>query len=339
LILLVAVLVACTIMPLTRPVLKIGLVGPFQGPYRYVGYDALYSARLALREVNAAGGAGGYLVQLAAYDDQGTAEGARTAARNLAIDDQVVAVVGHYRDEATVAAREIYVEANLPLVIAGTVEGKLEEQNDWLCSLLNYLADASQDAHRGHEAMCHVQWIAAQEQEADAVFGACSEGLLLTVDARIPPVQSVDAVLLTLDPLAAGETVAALRETGWDGAVVGGPALGSPLFTQVADTANVLFASPYRWPYDDGRDADFIAAYRSLGPHTPQPGPFAVTTYQAVHTVLSAMNDASSHGEEATRRTLAKNLPAPSPPDIYVYRWVSPGTPELVKRLTAGSTE
>ena len=117
----VLLLTACAAVKLTRPVVKIGLVAPFEGRYRYVGYDAIYAARLALREANAAGGVGGYNVTLVAYDDQGTVSGALTAARNLAQDPDVVAVIGHFRDETTGAARTVYDEAGLPLVVAGTV--------------------------------------------------------------------------------------------------------------------------------------------------------------------------------------------------------------------------
>ena len=51
------------------PVVKIGLVAPFEGENRAIGYDAIYSARLAVREINAAGGIGGHRVALVALDD------------------------------------------------------------------------------------------------------------------------------------------------------------------------------------------------------------------------------------------------------------------------------
>ena len=36
-----------------RPVIKIGLVAPFEGRDRAIGYDAVYAARLAVRQANA----------------------------------------------------------------------------------------------------------------------------------------------------------------------------------------------------------------------------------------------------------------------------------------------
>lgn len=101
------------------PVVKIGLVAPFEGRDRAIGYDAIYSARLAVREINAAGGIGGHRVALVALDDRGNATLAQEAAASLVIDPGVVAVVGHYRPETTDAAAGIYTEGGLSILPAG----------------------------------------------------------------------------------------------------------------------------------------------------------------------------------------------------------------------------
>ena len=110
-------LASCAFPGSTAPVVKFGLVAPFEGRYRPVGYDALYAARLAVREQNAAGGVGGNRVELVAYDDGGDAPSAVERARQLALDPQVVAVVGHYRIETTRAAWDIYAREALPLIV------------------------------------------------------------------------------------------------------------------------------------------------------------------------------------------------------------------------------
>jgi ABC-type branched-subunit amino acid transport system substrate-binding protein len=100
----------------THPVIKFGLVAPFEGRYRPVGYDAIYAARLAVRERNAVGGVGDYRVELVAYDDGGDAQAATERARQLALDPQVVAVIGHYEIDTTRAAWDIYAREGLPLI-------------------------------------------------------------------------------------------------------------------------------------------------------------------------------------------------------------------------------
>ena len=81
------------------PVAKVALVAPFEGAQRAVGYDVIYSARLAVREINEAGGIGGYRVSLVALDDGGDPELARqllglpgAAAPQTAVKMEVTAV-------------------------------------------------------------------------------------------------------------------------------------------------------------------------------------------------------------------------------------------------------
>lgn len=104
-------------IPVTRPVVKIGLVAPFEGRYRNLGYEVIYAVRLAVREANAAGGIAGHSVELTALDDSGDPEMAAEQARKLATDPQVVAVLGHWLDATTTAAAPEYERLSLPLLV------------------------------------------------------------------------------------------------------------------------------------------------------------------------------------------------------------------------------
>ncbi|GEM_PF-1297891 len=114
LLLAIVCLSACTAS--TQPVVKIGLVAPFEGRYRPIGYEAIYAARLAIREINAQGGIHGQRIELVALDDRGEPDKAIEAARQLVLDPQVVAVIGHLRPASTDAALKIYCEAGLPVI-------------------------------------------------------------------------------------------------------------------------------------------------------------------------------------------------------------------------------
>jgi len=114
LVLIALLLAACSAS--TAPVIKIGLVAPFEGRYRSMGYEAIYAARLAIREINAKGGLNRYRIELVTLDDRGDRHMALESARKLAIDPQVVAVIGHYRPDSTDAAIETYCAQHVPLV-------------------------------------------------------------------------------------------------------------------------------------------------------------------------------------------------------------------------------
>lgn len=101
------------------PVAKIGLVAPFEGRLRDVGYDAVYAARLAVREINARAGGQGLRLELVALDDSGEVDLARQSAASLVLDPAVVAVVGHWNDETTDAARQLYADNDLVLLAMG----------------------------------------------------------------------------------------------------------------------------------------------------------------------------------------------------------------------------
>lgn len=129
---------ACGVLPAgTAPVVRFGLVAPFEGRHREIGYDLIYAARLAVREWNGRGGVGGYRVELVALDDGGSPELAVRAAESLTIDPAVVGVIGHWLDETTAAARPVYSEAGLPLI-------PVDESSDWEGALPPSFATAYQ---------------------------------------------------------------------------------------------------------------------------------------------------------------------------------------------------
>ncbi len=107
-------LTAC--LPSAPATIKIGLVAPFSGRYREIGYQAFHGARLALSEFNAAGGIRGHPVVLLALDDAGDPDTAIEQANRMLTDTAVVAVIGHWLDSGTTAAAPIYARANLPIL-------------------------------------------------------------------------------------------------------------------------------------------------------------------------------------------------------------------------------
>jgi len=100
----------------TRPVVKIGLVAPFEGLHRHLGYDVLYAVKLAVRERDAAGGVSGYMVELVALDDSNDPAQARLQARKMIVDADVMGVIGHFSAQAALAALDAYHRAGLALI-------------------------------------------------------------------------------------------------------------------------------------------------------------------------------------------------------------------------------
>lgn len=95
----------------TKPIVKLGLIAPFEEAHRADGYAVLHAVRLAVNERNAAGGAGGNLVALVALNDNGRPDEAAMQAAKLAVDRDVLGVVGPLT-EATAAAAGPHLQAD-----------------------------------------------------------------------------------------------------------------------------------------------------------------------------------------------------------------------------------
>jgi ABC-type branched-subunit amino acid transport system substrate-binding protein len=89
-------LVGCTFPGGTKPVIKIGLIAPFEGELRAQGYQRLYGVKLALQEINLAGGVAGYKIELVALNDYADSHEATLQAAELVIDSDVRAVIGQW---------------------------------------------------------------------------------------------------------------------------------------------------------------------------------------------------------------------------------------------------
>lgn len=300
----VLLLTACRVPGAVRPTVKIGLVAPFEGRYRYVGYDLFPAVRLALREVNAAGGVGGYAVELVAYDDEGDPMMAIQQARKLAVDTEVMVALGHFRAETTAAAIPYYAAAGLPLVASGGLEPVTQVESAGVFPLGPDAETVARMMLQGVGTAALVSQGGPLGQALEAV--ASQEGMLLA------PVVSPDepgwleevlaaapsVVLCDADPVTAGEVVTALRGAGWRGEFRGGPSLAAADFATVAGEAaeGAEFPLPRPLPGAAAVGSEFIAAYMEISGGAP-PGPLALPAYQAARQILEALAaDIAAHG-------------------------------------------
>jgi branched-chain amino acid transport system substrate-binding protein len=331
----VILLAACHFPGVVRPTVKIGLVAPFEGRYRYVGYDVVYAVRMAIRQANASGGVGGYGVELVAYDDGADPAMAIQQALKLAVDPTVVAAVGHFRERTTSAALPAYDDADIPLVAPAV----LTSASAWEKFAHVYRLGPSAETVAG----ALFARLEEEEHGRDRVALVTDGGPLgeaLRQDAhtyrfRVSPVVSpedadwpaqvlasdVETVLIDADPVTAGEVVSALRQAGWAGAFVGGPELAAPDFAAVAGQAasGTVFVTSCPFAGDEtgflgnnpvsGDGTDFRDAYQSASNGVP-PGALALSAYEATWVLLEALErDVAAHGKP-TRDGVAAALAA-----------------------------
>jgi branched-chain amino acid transport system substrate-binding protein len=112
-------------------VVKIGHVAPLTGGIAHLGKDNENGARMAVDEINAAGGIKigdkTLKLELLGEDDKADPKEGTLAAQKL-VDAGVVAVVGHLNSGTSIPASKIYADANVTQISPSATNPKLTEQ-------------------------------------------------------------------------------------------------------------------------------------------------------------------------------------------------------------------
>lgn len=99
------------------PVVKIGLIAPFEGLGRPFGYAVLPAVKAAIAEVNARGDLGPYRVALVALDGNLDPVATAAQAEALARDPDVIAVLGPWDSTPAQAAIPVLAHNGIPALI------------------------------------------------------------------------------------------------------------------------------------------------------------------------------------------------------------------------------
>lgn len=112
--------------------LKIGMVQPLTGPAAESGKYQIQGAKLAVEEVNKAGGVLGRQIELVIEDDQTTNPGAVLAFSKLASDPSIAAFLGSIRSTQVQAMSPDIQKYGRPVMIGGTDPTLTHSGNPWL---------------------------------------------------------------------------------------------------------------------------------------------------------------------------------------------------------------
>lgn len=102
--------------------IKIGVIGPLTGAYAQYGLGVQYGAQIAADEINAAGGANGYQLEVLAQDDQGDGE-LGVNAYNTLLDDGVTIMLSTVTSGSCLAVSDVaYEERVFMLTPSGSAD-------------------------------------------------------------------------------------------------------------------------------------------------------------------------------------------------------------------------
>lgn len=108
--------------------IKIGIAGPFTGPYASFGDQFWLGAEKAVADLNSNGGIDGNQIVLIKADDACNPKQAVQVAQKLVNVEKVTAVIGHFCSAATLAAANIYANNNTLMITPGSTNPSITEQ-------------------------------------------------------------------------------------------------------------------------------------------------------------------------------------------------------------------
>jgi len=113
------------------PVIRIGSAAPLTGEIAHLGKDNENGARMAVDDINAAGGVKlgdkTYHLELVGEDDKADPREGTLAAQKL-VDEGVIAVVGHLNSGTSIPASRIYADANVVQISPSATNPKYTQQ-------------------------------------------------------------------------------------------------------------------------------------------------------------------------------------------------------------------
>lgn len=311
----------CTVPGSTRPIVKVGLVAPFEGLDRPLGYEVLYAVKLAIRERNAAGGVAGYMVELVALNDDNDPVVAAQQAREMAVDGDVVGVIGHFSSPTTLAALEEYRQAGLALITTAATADAVTESgypNVYrLCARNDRLGqEAAHYAVTGWGAE-RLAIVRGQDDLAEAfALTAARLGASVVSDVEAHradwveqmAAQDPDLIFFTGDAVEGASLIAQARQRGLEALSMGASDWGSPKLTQIGGTAaeGALYVTSAPALEEIGGAAAFAAGYEALAGQPP--GPQAILAYDATGVLLEAIARAIAAEGQPGRAAVAAQL-------------------------------
>lgn len=304
---------------------KFGMVSEITGPNAEAGANSLNGAKMAIDEINKAGGVLGAPVELKFEDNQSTNPGSVLALSKLASDGNLSALIAPVRSTQVHATAPTIAKLGLPTMIGGTDYALTHPANPWFFRARpNDFFSAKVIVDYGVNTLIKKKWaiiystdafgtggknILVDELKALGITPVLLQGYTNNSQDFTPVVlavkQSGADIIASYTPSSTDVAILAtqMRQLGVTTPWIGSATLASDSTIRLAkealfDTYSVAdffvdaspesqaFAKKYKQAF--GRDADFFASW----------------SYDAAHILAHAMNQAKSTKPDAVRKQI-----------------------------------
>ncbi len=308
----------------------IGHYGSLTGSQATFGISTDNGIKMAIEELNAAGGINGRKVKLVTYDDKGEAREASTAVTRLVTKDGVVAVIGEVASGLSLAAAPICQEGGVPMISPSSTNPKVTKVGDMIfrvCFIDPFQGKVCAKFAREHESLKASKaaivtdqgspYSVGLEEEFEKSFVAFGgtvvskqtyqagdqdySAQLTSIRAAEPDVIFVpgyytEVASMILQARKLGMTQPFVGADGWDSAKLGEIA---------GDAINGCFYSNHYSQEDPSpKIQDFIAKYKAK--HNETPDALAALGHDSAMILFDAMKKAGTLEGAAIAAELAK---------------------------------
>ena len=312
-------------------ILKIGHVAPLTGGIAHLGKDNENGARLAIEEINAAGGLKvgdkTFKLELVAEDDKADPKEGTLAAQKI-VDSGAVAVVGHLNSGTSIPASKIYSDANMTQISPSATNPKLTEQgfkttyrvvandNQQGGVLANYAADALKaktiaivdDRTAYGQGLADVVERVAKQKGMKVVAREFTNDKATDFNAILTKVRAAkpDVVMYGGMDATAGPMAKQMMQLGVKSTLLAGDGVCSPEFIKLAgDAAGILHCSQAGEAVEKlAKGTAFVDKYKKRFNADVQV--YSPYSYDAVYVVADAIKRAG----KADRASITAVMPA-----------------------------
>src|SRR5215213_9922833 len=112
--------------------IRVGVYGDLSGQTSSFGESTRDGVKMAVDEINAAGGINGRKIEVLVEDDQGQPQQASTVVTKLINQDKVVAIIGEVASTNSLAAAPKAQEAKVPMITPSSTNPKVTQVGDYI---------------------------------------------------------------------------------------------------------------------------------------------------------------------------------------------------------------
>jgi branched-chain amino acid transport system substrate-binding protein len=311
--------------------IKIGGGFALTGDESALDLPAANGAKLAVKEINAAGGVLGKQIDFVVHDSQYKMDVTAQTAKQFVEQDKVPLFIGYTDTDSVLASGKAFQDAKIPFITVGATSPKIPTQVGDMMFLACFgdNVQAAAGAEYAYDKFGHnAYFLWDKGVEYTTLLGAYFKTRFTELGGTIALEESYDdkatdfsaqiAKIKALSPqpdfyyVAAmpyniGPIVKQFRDAGITGPIVGGDGYDTPdLLTVAGDAANkVFFTTHALMDATGGTDGikKFIAAYKTEYTHDPE-NAFAALGYDTVYLLVDAVKRANGTDSAAVKAAL-----------------------------------